>query len=58
MNMASPKEKNLYFSLIASLYAAKMFSLPANALTNITSVDSGKWKFVISASRILNLYPG
>ena len=42
MNMASPKEKNLYLSLIASLYAAKIFSLPANALTNITSVDSGK----------------
>lgn len=35
-----------------------IYSLPASADTNINNVDSGKWKFVINASRHLNLYPG
>ena len=58
INIASPKEKNLYFSLTASSYAANTCSLPASADTNIINVDSGRWKFVISPSRILNLYHG
>ena len=36
----------------------KICSLPANADTSIKSVDSGRWKLVISASSTLNLYPG
>ena len=58
MNIASPKEKNLYFSSTAVLYAARICSLLANADTSIKSVDSGRWKLVISASSTLNLYPG
>ena len=58
ISIASPKEKNLYLSCTASSYAASTCSLPASADTNIISVDSGKWKFVINPSRILNLYPG
>ena len=56
--MASPKLKNLYFSLTASLYAFIILSLPANAETSITNVDFGKWKLVINASIALNLNPG
>ena len=56
--MASPKEKNLYRSFTAVLYALRIFSLPAKADTSIISVLSGRWKFVISASIHLNLYPG
>ena len=35
-----------------------MLSWPAKAETSIIKVDSGKWKFVIKLSTILNLYPG
>ena len=56
--MASPKEKKRYLSCTASSYAANTCSLPASADTNIISVDSGRWKFVINPSKILNLYPG
>ena len=56
--MASPKLKNLYLFSIASLYALNIKSFPAIALTNIINVDSGRWKFVISPSAILNAYPG
>ena len=52
--MASPKLKNLYFSSTATLYAFKIFSLPASAETNISKVLSGKWKFVMT----LNLPAG
>lgn len=53
ISIASPKLKNLYRSLTASAYAFSMFSFPASADTSISRVDSGRWKFVISASRIL-----
>ena len=56
--IASPKEKKRYLSCTASSYAANTCSLPASADTNIISVDSGRWKFVINPSKILNLYPG
>ena len=58
MNIASPKEKNLYFSLTAVSYVSRIFSLPTIAATSIISVDSGRWKFVIRQSTALNLYPG
>ena len=58
MNIASPKEKNRYFSRTASAYAFMICSFPANADTSISSVDSGRWKLVISASMILKRYPG
>ena len=56
--IASPKEKNLYLSFTASLYACKINSLSANAETSISNVDCGKWKLVINPSIHLNLYPG
>ena len=58
MYILSPKLKNLYFSLTASSYAFSTFSLPANALTSIISVDAGRGKFVISPSITLNCLPG
>ena len=58
MSMASPKLKNLYRSLTASSYALSTFSRPASADTSIIKVDSGRWKFVISASSTLKRYPG
>ena len=58
INIASPNEKNLYFSFTASLYAFITLSLPAKVETSIISVDCGKWKFVIKLSTTLNLYPG
>ena len=54
INIASPKLKKRYRSFTASAYACIIWSLPANALTSITSVDSGRWKFGISASIPLN----
>lgn len=54
INIASPKLKKRYLSLIASSYAFNTCSLPANAETSITSVDSGRWKFVIRQSSTLN----
>ena len=54
MNILSPNEKNLYFSFTAVLYAFRIFSLPASAETNITSVDFGKWKLVIKQLIPLN----
>jgi hypothetical protein len=39
--IASPKLKNLYFSLTASLYAFKINSRDASDDTSIISVDSG-----------------
>ena len=54
INIASPNEKNLYRSAIASRYAASVFPRPANADTSIIRVLSGKWKFVISPSMHLN----
>ncbi len=53
-SIASPKLKKRYFSFTASSYAASTCSLPASALTSIMSVDSGKWKLVISPSNTLN----
>ena len=58
ISIASPKEKKRYLSCTASSYAANTCSLPASADTNIINVDSGRWKFVINPSKILNLYPG
>ena len=52
--IASPKLKKRYLSFTASSYAAITCSFPANAETSMISVDSGRWKFVINASRILN----
>ena len=54
INIASPNEKNRYLSFTASSYAESTCSFPANADTSMTSVDSGRWKLVIRASRILN----
>ena len=56
--MQSPYEKNLYLFLIASAYALKIKSFPANALTSINNVDFGKWKLVIKLSITLNSYGG
>jgi len=42
INIASPNEKNLYFSFTASSYALSTFSRPARAETSIIRVDSGK----------------
>ena len=42
-----PKLKNRYFSCTATSYACMIFSFPASADTSISSVDSGRWKFVI-----------
>ena len=53
INIASPKLKKRYLSFTASSYAAMTLSRPASAETNISSVDSGRWKFVMSASSIL-----
>ncbi len=58
MNILSPKEKNLYLSFTATLYAFITFLCPANALTSIIRVLSGKWKLVISPSIALKRYPG
>ena len=58
MNILSPKEKNLYLSLTATLYAFITFLCPANALTSIIRVLSGRWKLVISPSIALKRYPG
>ena len=55
ISIASPKEKNLYFSLTASLYTANISSRLHNAETSIIRVLSGKWKFVIRQSTALNL---
>ena len=55
ISIASPKEKNLYFSLTASLYTANISSRLHNAETSIIRVLSGKWKFVIRQSAALNL---
>ena len=56
--IASPKEKKRYLSSTATSYACNIFSLVENADTNISKVDSGKWKFVIKESTTLNWYPG
>ena len=58
MNIASPKLKKRYFSSTAVLYAFMIISRLDSADTSIRSVLSGRWKFVISASTALNLYPG
>lgn len=42
INMASPKLKKRYFSLTASSYALKIYSLFENEDTSIISVDSGR----------------
>lgn len=55
ISIASPKEKNLYFSLTASLYTANISSRLHNAETSIIRVLSGKWKLVIRQSTALNL---
>ena len=54
----SPKEKNRYRSLTAVLYSSSVFSRPTSADTSMMSVDSGRWKLVMSASTHLNLYGG
>ncbi len=55
ISIASPNEKNRYRLRIASSYAARICSFPAKADTSISRVDSGRWKFVISPSIILNV---
>lgn len=50
INIASPNEKNLYLCSIASAYARSIISREEKAETSISSVLSGRWKFVISAS--------
>lgn len=55
MSIASPKEKNLYFSSTAMLYSSRIFSLPTMAATSIMSVLSGRWKLVMRQSTHLNL---
>ena len=52
ISIASPKEKNLYFSSTAILYAFRMCSRSYSAETSITSVLPGRWKLVINASTI------
>ena len=54
-NDASPNEKKRYLSSTACAYMRITSSREENALISIKSVDSGKWKFVISASTALNL---
>lgn len=54
ISIASPNEKNRYRSFTAMRYASSTRSRPASADTSITSVDCGRWKFVISASITLN----
>ena len=55
MNIASPKEKNRYFSSTAFSYAFITLSRPARALISIIRVLSGRWKLVIRASTALKL---
>jgi hypothetical protein len=54
INIASPNEKNRYRSRTAVSYACSTCSRPARADTSIKRVLSGRWKFVISPSSILN----
>lgn len=58
INIASPKLKKRYFSSTAILYAFNIISLEVSALTNITNVDLGRWKFVINPSIALYSKPG